>query len=314
MSIISHPDKVLFPDDGITKGEVAAYYEAVAPIMVPHIRRRPITMERFPAGIGRKGFIQKDVVKGFPSWLKRVEVPKKGGTVHYALANDTRSLLWLANQNAITVHIWPSRLPSLDRPDLCVFDLDPSREDAVVLRKAMRDLRAVLDEFGLPSFVKTSGSKGFHVVVPMRRRRIAGGAAGLAERVARILLERDPEHLTREFSKADRGDRIYFDTARNHGGQTFAAPYTVRATSRCAGVGAMHVGGGRERRGRAADVHASHDGRANRSRRGSVAGSRLTEPPTFGGRSLRADDRRSRGRPLRARRVNRGAPCVPVSP
>ena len=93
---------MLFPDDGITKGELAAYYDAVADVMLPHLRGRPITMERFPSGIGAKGFLQKDVVKGFPEWLQRVEAPKKGGTVHYALADDRRSLQWLANQNTIT--------------------------------------------------------------------------------------------------------------------------------------------------------------------------------------------------------------------
>ena len=108
---ITHPDKILFPEDGITKSELAAYYDAVASVMLPHLRRRPITMERFPAGIGAKGFLQKDVVKGFPEWLTRVEAPKKGGTVHYPLATDRRSLQWLANQNTVTLHVWPSRAP-----------------------------------------------------------------------------------------------------------------------------------------------------------------------------------------------------------
>ena len=104
--MITHPEKVLFPDDGITKGELASYYEAIAPVMLPHIRSRPVTMERYPAGIGQKGFMQKDVSKGFPEWLERAEVPKKGGTVHHPLVRDTRSLLWLANQNSITPHVW----------------------------------------------------------------------------------------------------------------------------------------------------------------------------------------------------------------
>ena len=109
--LISHPDKVLFPSDGITKGELAAYYEMIAPMMLPHLQRRPITMERYHRGIGAEGFFQKDVVKGFPEWLERVEVPKKEGTVHHPIVNDTRSLLWLANQNSITIHVWPSRAP-----------------------------------------------------------------------------------------------------------------------------------------------------------------------------------------------------------
>src|SRR5437764_5933438 len=111
--VITHPEKVLFPDDGITKGELAAYYEAVAPVMLPHIRARPITMERYPSGIGKKGFFHKDVSKGFPEWLERVAVPKKDGTVHHPLVCDTRSLLWIVNQNCITPHVWTSRAPNL---------------------------------------------------------------------------------------------------------------------------------------------------------------------------------------------------------
>ena len=227
--MITHPDKVLFPDDGITKGQLAAYYDAIAPVMLPHLRRRPITMERFPGGIGAEGFLQKDVVKGFPEWLKRIEAPKKGGTVHYALANDRRSLLWLANQNTITVHVWPSRAPSIDHPDLCVFDLDPSHDEPDVLRASALGLRDVLDELGFVSWVKTSGSKGFHIVVRLKARSTFGDSATLADRAARILVERDPRHLTQEFTKADRGGRIFIDTARNRAGSTFAAAYTVRA-------------------------------------------------------------------------------------
>jgi bifunctional non-homologous end joining protein LigD len=227
--VITHPEKVLFPDDGITKGELAAYYDAIAPVMVPHVRGRPITMERFPGGIGAKGFIQKDVVKGFPEWLKRVEAPKKGGSVHYPLAGDRRSLQWLANQNAITLHVWPSRVPRLDRPDLCVFDLDPSRDEPDALREAMLALRAVLEELGHPSWVKTSGSKGFHAVVRMPPRATFDDSAGLADRVAGILVAQHPGALTQAFSKADRNGRIYIDTGRNRPGATFAAAYTVRA-------------------------------------------------------------------------------------
>ena len=116
--VITHPEKVLFPDDGITKGEVAAYYEAMAPVILPHLRGRPITMERYPAGIGAKGFWQKDVSKGFPSWLQRVEVPKKDGVVHHPVVTDTDSLLWITNQNTITQHVWASRAagPELSGP------------------------------------------------------------------------------------------------------------------------------------------------------------------------------------------------------
>ena len=228
--MITHPEKVLFPDAGITKGELAAYYEAVAPIMVPHIRARPITMERYPAGIGKKGFFHKDVSKGFPSWLERVEVPKKGGTVRHPLVTDTRSLLWIANQNCITPHVWVSRAPDLYHPDICVFDLDPATEDEPdVLRAAAVALRDLLKELGKTSWVKTSGSKGFHIVVPTDGKTEMGEVAGFAHHVGRMLVERHPRELTQEFSKSDRGGRILVDTGRNGYSATFAAPYAVRA-------------------------------------------------------------------------------------
>jgi bifunctional non-homologous end joining protein LigD len=227
--VITHPEKVLFPDDGITKGELAAYYEAIAPIMVPHIRARPVTMERYPAGIAEKGFWQKDVSKGFPEWLERVDVPKKDGTVHHPLVTDTRSLLWITNQNTITPHVWTSRAPNLYYPDICVFDLDPSEDDPDVLRAAALGLRDLLDELGLPSWVKTSGSKGFHIIVPLDGKARMGEVARFAHAVGTLLVQRDPAHLTQEFSKADRGGRILVDTGRNGYSATFAATYAVRA-------------------------------------------------------------------------------------
>ena len=226
--MITHPEKVLLPEDGITKGELAAYYEAIAPLMLPHLRGRPVTMERFPSGIGHKGFWQKSVTKG-PEWLQRVEVPKKGGRVFHPIVDDLRGLLWLANQNCITAHVWPSRLPDLHRPDVCVFDLDPSREEPDVLRRVVLALRALLAELGLTSWIKTSGSKGYHVVVPLDGHSGFGDVERFAHRAGSLLVERDPDHLTQEFAKADRGGRIYVDTGRNGQGATFAAAYSVRA-------------------------------------------------------------------------------------
>jgi bifunctional non-homologous end joining protein LigD len=226
--VISHPEKLLFPEDGITKGELASYYEMVADLMLPLVRARPVTMERFPSGIGMPGFMQKDVSKGFPEWLKRVEVPKKGGTVHHPLVYDERSLLWLANQNCITPHVWTSRLPKLSEPDVCVFDLDPSEDDQDVLREAALSLRDLLAELGLPSWLKTTGSKGYHIVVPLDGRAGFDEVSEFAHSVARLMVTLDPEHLTLEFSKAERGGRIYMDTGRNGYGATFAAAYAVR--------------------------------------------------------------------------------------
>ena len=228
--MITHPEKILFPDDGITKGELASYYEMIAPVMLPHLRRRPITMERFHRGIAAPGFFQKDVSKGFPDWLVRVEVPKKDGTVHHPIANDTRSLLWLANQNSITIHVWPSRTPNLYNPDICIFDLDPSQEDALEpLRAAALNVRDLLAELGLPSWIKTSGSKGFHIAVPLDGKSDFGTVARFAHAVGTIMVRRYPEKLTQEFHKVDRGGRILVDTGRNGYSATYAATYTVRA-------------------------------------------------------------------------------------
>jgi bifunctional non-homologous end joining protein LigD len=228
MVVITHPEKLLFPDDRITKGELASYYEVIAPIMLPHILGRPITMERYHRGINEKGFFQKDVSKGCPEWLERVEVPKKGGVVHHPLASDARSLVWMANQNCVTPHVWTSRMPNLYRPDICVFDLDPSEDDPSALREAALLVRQVLDELGLPSWLKTSGSKGFHIVVPLDGKAGFEEVARFTDAVGGVLVKRDPNNFTQEFSKADRGRRIYIDTARNGYSATFAAPYAVR--------------------------------------------------------------------------------------
>jgi bifunctional non-homologous end joining protein LigD len=226
--MITHPEKLLFPADGISKGEVAAYYQALSGVMLPHLSGRPLTMERFPAGIEKKGFMQKDVSKGFPPWLRRVEVGKRDGTLHHALIDDERSLAWLANQNCITPHVWSSRVPNLDTPDLCLFDLDPSRDDPGELRAAALAVRGLLDELGLPSWLKTSGSKGFHIVVPLDGTSGFEVAWRFAHAVGAVLVQRHPAQLTQEFLKTERAGRILIDTGRNGHGATFAAAYALR--------------------------------------------------------------------------------------
>ncbi len=207
------------------------------------------------------GFFQKDVSKGFPDWLKRVEVPKHGGTVHHPIANDTRSLLWLANQNSITIHVWPSRTPNLYNPDICVFDLDPSKEDELdILCAAALRVRDFLAELGLPSWVKTSGSKGFHIAVPLDAKSDFGVVAQFAHSVGRILVQRDPDNLTQEFHKADRGGRILVDTGRNGYSATFAAAYTVRAKPGAPVSAPCTVGRVGTSRGWSKEFHPANDG------------------------------------------------------
>jgi bifunctional non-homologous end joining protein LigD len=225
---ITHPEKVLFPDDGITKGELAAYYEAIAPLMLPHLRGRPVTMERFPSGIGEEGFLHKNLTRGFPAWIERVETPKNDGTVNYLIVNDVRSLIWMTNQNTITPHVWISRVPDLFHPDMCLFDLDPSEDNPDVLRAAVLAVRDFLADLGLKSWVKTSGSKGFHVIVPLDRTADMGEVARFAHAAGTLIVRNDPDHLTQEFSKADRGRRILVDTGRNGYSATVATAYAVR--------------------------------------------------------------------------------------
>lgn len=226
--VITHPEKVMFPDDGITKGELAAYYGMVATILLPHIERRPLTMERFHRGIGDKGFFQKNVPKGAPAWLERVPVPRKSGVGSYPVLTDERGIAWMANQNCITPHVWTSRAPELDRPDIVIFDLDPIEDDAAVLRSVTLLLRDMLDEVGLKSWVKTTGSRGFHVAVPIDGTQPGADVARFTHRLGAELVKRDPRHVTQEFYKADRGGRILIDTARNEIGATYATPYAIR--------------------------------------------------------------------------------------
>ena len=225
---ISHPEKVMFPESGITKGELCSYYQLVAPLMLQHIEGRPVTLERFHRGIGEKGFFQKNVEKGAPAWLERVTVPKSDGVVNYPVVRDANGIMWLANQNCITPHVWTSRAPDLLHPDLCIFDLDPLVDDANVLRKVTLLLRDMLAECGLTSWVKTSGSKGFHVAVPLDGKANSGQVAQWAHAMGRAFAQRYPEHLTLEFYKVDRGGKILVDTGRNEFGATYATTYAVR--------------------------------------------------------------------------------------
>jgi bifunctional non-homologous end joining protein LigD len=224
---ITHPEKVMFPDDGITKGELADYYRDVAGVMLPHIANRPVTMERFHRGIGEKGFFQKNVAKP-PPMIQTVAVPKKEGVVNYPLVTDADGLLWMSNQNSITPHVWTARAPTLMYPDICLFDLDPSDDDPKRLAAAALLVRDVLAELGVESWVKTSGSKGYHIAFGLDGKADYGQVAKFGHEVGRELVTRDPKSFTQEFYKAERGGRILIDTGRNEFGATYAAPYAVR--------------------------------------------------------------------------------------
>ena len=227
---LTHPDKVLFPDDGITKADLAAYYRDAALRMVDLVRDRPVSLQRFNAGIAKQGFFQKNVERGAPEWVKRVRVSKRDGTLWHVLANDAATLVWLANQNAITPHVWLSRADRPERPDRMIFDLDPVADgDFALVRRTARELGDVLREAGVQPFAMTTGSKGIHVVVPLRRRygfdRVREAAVAVAEKV----IERRPRELTMEFYKRKRDGRLFVDVNRNGYAATAVPPYAVRA-------------------------------------------------------------------------------------
>jgi bifunctional non-homologous end joining protein LigD len=233
---VTHPEKVLFPDDGITKGELVAHYRAVAPRMLPLIGGRPVTMQRFPDGIGRGGFLQKQVGRHFPDWIERVTAPNRRtrqatvrDQVTYAVCRHPDDLAYLANQGCVTPHVWLSRAPDIHHPDQMVFDLDPASEDLGVLRLAASALRGLLEELGLAAYLKTSGSRGLHVVVPLHPAAETDTVKVFSIAVAEALAARHPDDFTTEGRIANRHGRLYLDIGRNGYAQTMAAPYAVRA-------------------------------------------------------------------------------------
>jgi len=226
---ISHPGKVLFPADGISKADLAAYYRDVAGLMVPHVRDRPVSLQRFNNGIEAGGFFQKNLARGRPDWVKSVRVGKRGGSLVHALANDAATLVWLANQNCITPHVWTARADRLERPDRMVFDLDPEGDDDFTLvRRTARELGDILREAGVEPFAMTTGSRGIHVVVALRRRYGFDKVRAAAVAVAEQLVARRPRDLTMEFYKRKRDGRLFVDVNRNAYAATSVPPYAVR--------------------------------------------------------------------------------------
>ncbi|WP_037577672.1 non-homologous end-joining DNA ligase [Phaeacidiphilus oryzae] len=227
---LSRAEKVLFPDDGITKADLAEYYRAASARMLPQLRGRPLMLERHPDGIGDAGFMQKDVPDYFPDWIHRVELPKEGGTVSYPLAEDAAALVYLVGQGCTTLHRFLSRADRPDDPDRIVFDLDPPGDDFAPVREAALRLRPLLEEeLRLPTQVMTTGSRGLHVIVPLDGRSSFDEAREFARGVAEVLAGRYPESLTTAPRKQARKGRLYLDVQRNGYGQTAVTPYAVRA-------------------------------------------------------------------------------------
>jgi bifunctional non-homologous end joining protein LigD len=226
---VSHPDKALFSDPTITKRELAEYYLHVAEAMLPHIRGRPLALQAFPNGIDESGFFMKSVPRYFPDWIATATVPKKGGTLTQVVAQDPATLVYLAGQNVITPHIWLSRADQPQRPDRLIIDLDPSPGVGFAeVRAAARDAGERLRDTGLAPFAMVTGSRGVHVVCPLRRGPSFGDVHKFTRALAEEMVAADDKHLTLEWHRNERGTRIYLDVNRINYAQHAVAPYGVR--------------------------------------------------------------------------------------
>lgn len=220
-------DRVVFPDVGVTKGDVIEYYSDMAGVMLPELEDRPLSMERFTKGLAGGGFFQKHVQKHYPDWIDRATIRGKT-TVTYPIANTAASLVYFANQGALALHIATSRAKSLEHPDIIVFDLDPPDDGFEMVRKTALLTRDALKAIGLTAFVKTTGSKGLHVVVPLDGKDTYDDVHTLGHALGKQLAIEHPDFITFEFYKKDRAGRLYFDVMRNTPGATFVAPYSLR--------------------------------------------------------------------------------------
>jgi len=229
---LTSTDRVLFPEDGITKGDLFDYYGRIAPVLVPHLRDRPFTMKRWREGIARPSFFQKQAPKGIPSWIPTrtfTTHPREGGSrrVDFPLVNSREALLWMVQMHCIDMNAWYSRVDRPDRPDFVLFDLDPPEGDFALCVRAAHLVREALDRLELRSYVKTSGSDGIHVLVPVTRRYSFRDTHGFAEAVSKRLAAENPGVVTIEWLKRKR-EGVLCDYHQNGAGKTIASVYSVR--------------------------------------------------------------------------------------
>lgn len=228
---LTHPNKVLWPERGLTKRDLLAYYEAAADRLLPHLHGRPLTLKRFNNGVGGEGFFQKNAPAGTPAGLRRYDTWTESSqrVVSYAVVDDLDGLTWCAQSNALELHTWFSRVDVPERLDTCAFDLDPWSADQDVFQAAL-DIRGALKELGLDALAKTSGKRGLHVYVPIAREYDFSEVSALALGVSRLVVSRRPELYTVEMRKADRGGRLLLDWSRANAGQTMVAAWSPRGT------------------------------------------------------------------------------------
>jgi bifunctional non-homologous end joining protein LigD len=230
---ITHPDKAMFERPTITKLELARYYDQVGATMVPYVRDRPLALQSFPRGTGDKGFFLKSVPSYYPDWIDTVEVGKRGGSLTQVLAENAATLVYLAGQNVVTPHVWLSRADEPRQPDRLIIDFDPNPGVGfAAIRAAAREAGARLRDAGLRPHAMVTGSRGVHVLCPLRRGPGFTEVHGYARALAETMVADDPKRLTLEWHRAERGARIYLDVNRIAYAQHAVAPYGVRPRPR----------------------------------------------------------------------------------
>jgi|SRR5271157_507907 len=225
---VTNHDKVLFPEDGITKGELVEYYKNIAGRMLPEIRGRPLTLQRFPDGIDKEGFFQKSASDYYPEWMETAALEFKKGIQHQTVCNNEAAIVYLASQAVITIHEMLSRMDKLLYPDRMVFDLDPGENDFSLVVHAARHVKKTVEDLGFKAFVMTTGSKGLHVIMPLDRSADFDAVHEYARHLSIRMAKDDPERLSAEIVKEKRGNRLFLDYMRDTFGQTHVAPYSVR--------------------------------------------------------------------------------------
>jgi len=227
---LTHKDKILFPKSGITKQEIFLYYESIADYILPYLKDRPLTMQRFPRGIGEEGFFQKNASLYFPDWIETEDVRKVGGWVNHVICNSKRALLYLVNQYVITFHTSLSTIDNIEYPDRLIFDLDPPKGDFALAIEGARVLKELLEnELGFKAFLMTTGSKGLHVVIPLKQKENFNEVHAFAKAISTYISLKNPNKFTTAIRKVKREGHLYIDFLRNSYGQTSVAPFSVRA-------------------------------------------------------------------------------------
>ncbi|CAN5135099.1 non-homologous end-joining DNA ligase [soil metagenome] len=229
---LSSPDRVLFPEDGVTKGDLFEYYKRVGPSIVPHVKDRPFTMKRYREGSTGSPFFQKQAPKGMPDWIPARQFrtwPREGGSrlVDFPLVNSTEAVLWMVQMHCIDMNAWYSRVDKPERPDFVLFDLDPPDGGFELAIEVAHVIRELLDDLELPGYVKTSGADGIHVVAPITRRSTFEQTYAFAEGASRLLEQRHPGKVTTEWLKKKR-QGVLVDHRQNGHGKTIASVYSVR--------------------------------------------------------------------------------------